>query len=109
MVFYSKTSIQNLSEILIGLINWPKHPLSKEHAEKYVSEIRSICDALDRKIFHFNTKYALHKSFGNKVYTYRKSKQTSWYIIYNIDSHRNVYIQRILSNHTTTNEQNTDF
>lgn len=109
MVFYSKISIQNLTDILIGLIKWPKHPLSKEHAEKYVSEIRLICDSIDKKTFHFNTKYTLHKSYGNKVYAYRKNKQTCWYIIYNIDIHRNVYIQRILSNHTTTNEQNNDF
>lgn len=102
MVFYSEVSIANLSEILIGLITWPKHPLSVDHAEKYVTEIRIVCDALDSKIFHFNTQFTLHKSYGNKVHTYRKSKQTSWYIIYNLDRHGNVYIQRILSNHTTT-------
>lgn len=27
------------------------------------------------------------------------SKQTNWYIVYNLDSHGNVYIQRIFSNH----------
>jgi hypothetical protein len=101
MVLYSKASIENLSEILIGLINWPRHPLSVEHAEKYVTEIRFVCDELDSKIFHFNTQITLHKNYGNKVHTYRRSKQTCWYIIYNIDRHGNVYIQRILSNHTT--------
>jgi|GEM_PF-1938221 len=80
MVFYSEVSIANLSEILIGLITWQKHPLSVDHAEKYVTEIRIVCDALDSKIFHFNTQFTLHKSYGNKVHTHRKSKQTSWYI-----------------------------
>jgi hypothetical protein len=50
MVLYSKASIENLSEILIGLINWPKHPLSVEHAEKYVTEISNW-----KKKIHQNT------------------------------------------------------
>ena len=102
MVLYSKTAIENLTDILIGLINWPKHPLSVEHAENYVAEIRFVCDELDTKSFHFNTRFALHKSCGSKVHTYRKNKQTSWYIIYNLDRNANVYIERILSNHNTT-------
>ena len=104
MVFYSRAAITNLSDILTGLIGWEKHPLEVEHANKYVSDIRIICDSLDTKTIHFNTQYSTHKRYGEKVHNYRRSKQTNWYIIYNLDQHGNVYIQRILSNHTTIAE-----
>ena len=80
---------------------WEKHPLELEHAIKYVSEIRNICDTLDSKAFHFNTKFSIHKRYGEKVHTYNRNKQTQWYIIYNLDQHGNVYIQKIISNHNT--------
>ena len=104
MVFYSQVAINNFSEILIGLITWKKHPLSVEHANKYVSDMRNVCDTLDKKAIHFNTRYNIHKRYGEKVHTYKRNKQTVWYIIYNLDQHSNVYIQRILSNHTTIAE-----
>lgn len=101
MVLYSQLAITNLSDILTGLIGWKKHPLEVDHARKYVSEIRKICDALDKKSFHFNPRYSTHKRFGEKVHTYRRNKNTIWYIIYNLDQHGNIYIQRIISNHNT--------
>ena len=104
MVFFSQSAINNLADILNGLIIWKKHPLSIEHANKYVSDIRGICDTLDLKSFHFNIQYSLHKRMGEKVHTYRRSKQTNWYIIYNLDRHGNVYIQSIISNHSTIAE-----
>ena len=104
MVLFSQFAIQNLSDILTGLISWKKHPLAVEHAIKYVSEIRNVCDSLDNKSFHFNAQYPSHKRYGEKVHTYRRSKQTNWYIIYNLDKHGNIFIQRILSNHNTIAE-----
>ena len=101
MVLFSKVAITNLSDILTGLIGWKKHPLEVEHAMKYVSEIRRVCETLDTKTFHFNVLYASHKRFGEKVHTYRRNKNTIWYIIYNLDHHENVYIQRIISNYNT--------
>jgi hypothetical protein len=104
MVLFSHIAIINLSDILIGLLSWKKHPLEVEHALKYVSDIRQICDRLDTKAYHFNTQFAIHKRYGEKVHTYRRNKNTIWYIIYNLDQHGNVYVQRIISNHNTKSE-----
>ncbi len=99
MVIYSKQAIADLTNLLYGLRNWPKYFISDEHALKYVDDISDVCDLLDTKTFHFNTQFPEQKRFGEKVYTYRRNKQTNWYIVYNLDSHANVYIQRIFSNH----------
>jgi len=101
MVFYSKAARQDLKSIFDGLVTWSKHKLEYNHFVTYHNCILDICEGLDAKAFHFNTQYSLHKRFGEKVHTYRRSKQTNWYIIYNLDQHGNVYIQSILSNHTT--------
>jgi len=101
MVIYSLSAINDLTTILFGLRNWTKHLISDEHALNYVDDISDVCDKLDRKTFHFNTRYTIHKRYGEKVHTYRRSKQTIWYIIYNLDQHGNVYIQKILSNYST--------
>ena len=104
MVFYSQVAKTNLSDILTGLISWQNHPLEISPALKYVSEIRQVCDQLDTKSFHFNARFTLHKRYGEKVHTYRRSKNTVWYIIYNLDQHGNIYIQRIISNYNTITE-----
>ena len=101
MVIYSLTAIDDLTDILFGLRNWTKHLISDEHALNYVDDISDICDKLDSKTFHFNTRYSIHKRYGEKVHTYRRSKKTVWYIIYNLDQHGNVYIQKIISNYKT--------
>jgi len=106
MVLFSQFAINNLSDILTGLISWKKHPLEVEHALKYVYDIRQVCDKLDIKAFHFNTRFTIHKRYGEKVHTYKRNKNTIWYIIYNLDQHGNVYIQRIISNHNTKLETN---
>jgi hypothetical protein len=99
MVIYSSEAITDLTNLLFGLRNWTKLELSNEHTLSYVDDISDICDCLDAKAFHFNTQYPIHKRLGEKVHSYRRNKQTYWYIIYNLDPHGNVYIQRILSNH----------
>jgi len=104
MVIYSSRVINDLTDILYGLRNWTKHDISNEHAISYFDDIADSCDSLDLKSFHFDTKYSLHKRFGEKVHTYRWSKQTNWYIIYNLDQHGNVYIQSIMSNDNTKAE-----
>ena len=101
MVFYSQQAIENLSDILTGLVSWKKHPLAIEHAIKYVSDIRMTCDKLATRTLHINAQFPTHKRYGQKVYNYKRNKQTIWYIIYNLDQHGNVYIQRIISNHLT--------
>jgi len=101
MVFYSEQADIDLDNILQGLLNWDRFTLTKEHCEKYVSDIISICDALDNSIFHTHSTFPEHKRFGKYVYHYRRSKNTTWYIIYNNDRFQNIYIQHIVSNHLT--------
>lgn len=101
MVYYSYPAKMDLSNILTGLMEWPKHPLETEHALQYVDDIFAVCDSLDMKIYHANTVYPVHKLYGSKVYTYKRNRQTTWYIIYNLDRHGNVFINKIMSNYQT--------
>ncbi|GHT72658.1 hypothetical protein FACS189456_1770 [Bacteroidia bacterium] len=101
MVYLSSTAINDLENILIGLMTWAKHPLSLEHAEKYVDDISNICYTLDTKPYHANTTYAIHKQYGTKVHTYKRNQRTVWYIIYDLDMYNNIYVQKIISNYQT--------
>lgn len=101
MVYFSKLSLKDIDDLVVGLLTWRKHELSIEFVQKYRDRIVNECKLLGYRNFHFNTQYSLHKQFGQKVFTYKRSKQTVWYIVYNLDSHGNVFIQRIFSNHTT--------
>ncbi|MDO5664246.1 MAG: hypothetical protein Q4G63_03185 [Bacteroidia bacterium] len=101
MVFFSEIADNDLTEILLGLISWEKHPLEKTHALNYVDDIVSVCHSLDTKSFHSKTTYPAHKRYGEKVYRYGRNPQTIWYIIYDIDKYGNVFVNKIMSNHTT--------
>jgi plasmid stabilization system protein ParE len=101
MVFYSKEALADLNSLIIGLVNWNKHFISLEHAQRYYEDIRHVCDNLSRQTYHFDAKYKLHKEYGTKVYSYRRSSATTWYIIYNIDENDDIYIEKILNNHLT--------
>ena len=106
MVIYSDTSIEDLQNILYGLVTWKKHPLNIEHAESYVDDIRVVCDHLDKISYHSETVHATHLRYGQKVYAYKRNRQTTWYIIYNIDFYNNIYVQKIINNHITTGSAN---
>ena len=101
MVFYSKQFSEDLENLLYGLVTWEKHPLAFEHAQLYVEDIINTVDTLDTKTFHKNAVYAAHLRYGSKVFIYCRNKQTTWYIIYNLDLHGNVYVNKITSNHLT--------
>jgi hypothetical protein len=101
MVSYSEQSKDDLRDILWGLAMWEKHPLGYEHAMSYVGDIRYVCDHLDKQTYHRDTVNNTHKRYGSKVYPYKRNKQTTWYIIYNLDIHGNVYVNKIMSNYLT--------
>ena len=101
MVYYSDVAKYDLKEILQGLATWRKHPLSYDHAARYVADIRTTCDNLEYKSIHFNADYEIHKKYGKKVYLYKRNSTTSWYIIYNIDEKGDIFIQKIINNHLT--------
>jgi hypothetical protein len=103
MVYYSKQADNDLDEILEGLLTWQKHTLTREFCLNYISDIIDVCDGLATESFHSNVLYETHKRYGEKVYKYSHNKNTIWYIIYNIDSHNNIFINKIINNYSTIN------
>ena len=101
MVYYSRQADSDLDSILEGLLAWQKVTLTREFCMTYVSDIIDICDSLDSKVVHTNATYETHKRYGNKVHKYSRNKATTWYIIYDVDSNNDVYINKIISNHLT--------
>lgn len=103
MVYYSKIAQNDLVEIFWGLLTWDKHPLEYNHVTTYLDDIYDVCNKLDKLKYHTKTQFQLHKQFGNKVYNYRRNKNTTWYIIYDYDETNNaVYIKHIMPNHTSS-------
>lgn len=103
MVLFSPKVLQDLDQILEGLLSWSKHQLEYDHVVDYHNELKTVCNSLDTLSIHLKAKYTEHKLFGTNVFKYRRNKQTIWYIIYNYDHLNNiVYVNHIVSNHTTT-------
>lgn len=72
-------------------------------ASDYLLDLEAICNKLDKTIYHSPVVFLQHKQFGSFVHRYRRNKNTTWYIIYNKDEYKNIFIQRIISNHLTEN------
>ncbi|MFT3752220.1 MAG: hypothetical protein QM800_04865 [Paludibacter sp.] len=89
--------------IFTGLLTWEKHALEFAHAEDYVDDIKNECLSIEMIPLHFQADKSTYKRFGNYVHRYRRNKNTTWYIIYNRDEYKNIFIQRIMSNHFTQN------
>lgn len=102
MVYFNRQAVLDLEQIFEGLLVWEKHPLEIEHARKYRDDIIDVCRRLDTQSHHFNCKYPQHKLYGAKFTRYRRNKSTVWYIIYNISSLGDVFIEKILSNYETS-------
>ena len=101
MVFYSIQADNDLDELLEGLLTWQKHALTREFCLSYISELVDVCDSFDEKNSHFNTVYETHKRYGDKVHKFVRNRNTTWYIIYDIDLSNNVFINKIISNYLT--------
>ena len=102
MVLISEKANNDLHKILSGLLSWQKISLNREYCLNYVPDIITVCRSIDKRTIHFNAIYSAHKQYGQKVYKYKRNRNTTWYIIYNFDKGNNiVYIQHITSNHTT--------
>ena len=101
MVYLNQQSLNDLEKIREGFLTWKKFELSEAFIIGYVNQIIDVCYSLDLKSFHFNNKFSKYKKYGAKLHTYKRNKQTQWYIIYNIDRHGNIFINHISSNHTT--------
>ncbi len=102
MVCYSDVFIEDLQNLLYKLANWKKHPLGFEHAANYVRDIRTAADDICTKTAHRNCTYQTHKKYGEKVFTYRRNKNTQWYVIYDWDKDSHVaYVNKIINNYMT--------
>jgi hypothetical protein len=103
MVYYSERALLDLRNIFDGLLSWEKYELEYSHVVSYHNDLKNTCKILDQALYHAPCNYLQHKEFGNYVHRYRRNKNTTWYIIYNKDEYKNIFIQRIISNHLTEN------
>ena len=103
MVYFSKSSEDDLFNVFSGLLTWNKHRIEFPHAERYVDDIKNECLSLDKIAIHFHVNISEYKEFGTHLHRYRRNKNTTWYIIYIKDEYKNIFIQRIFSNHITEN------
>jgi hypothetical protein len=101
MVYYSTAFEEDIQKIFVGLLTWKKYNLSLEFCYAYIDGIELQCKSLDLNSYHAKTTYKSHKKYGDYVYRYKRNHNTCWYIIYNMDSFYNVYIERITNNHIT--------
>ncbi len=66
--------------------------------------LKSECYSIEAKTYHFKTAKPEHKQYGSKIHTYKRNKQTQWFVIYEIDNLNNILINHITSNHLTFSE-----
>jgi len=101
MVFVNRHAKVDLDNIVAGLLEWDKVNLSVPEVMQYVDDIADVCYKLDDLIYHRHAIYKDHLKYGEYVYPYKRNKNTTWYIIYNMDSFNNIYVNKIISNHMT--------
>jgi len=105
MVLYSPQALDDFDDIFEGLLHWHKIELSDQFTIDYVDELKKQCESISSMQIHLSTTYPDHKRFGKKVHRYRRNLNTTWYIIYDIDDENNIYINKIMSNYLTVEEQ----
>jgi len=101
MVFIKRQAKIDLDNIVVGLLEWKKITLSVAEVMKYVDDIADICNQLESSVYHCHAKYKEHLKYGKYSYPYKRNKNTTWYIIYDIDSNNNVFVNKIISNYLT--------
>lgn len=99
MVFYNLQAQTDLKHIRRGMLKWKRIVLSFDFVMSYMNDILDSCDSIDKFPIHTKTSIPSHQHFGKYMFRYRRNKRTTWYIVYDIDSLNNIYINRILSNH----------
>jgi hypothetical protein len=101
MVFISNQAKTDLDNIVIGLLEWEKIILTVPEVMQYVDDIVSICYQLDKATYHAKVRYKEHLKYGKYSYLYKRNRNTVWYVIYDIDSFDNVFVNKIISNYLT--------
>jgi hypothetical protein len=101
MVFIKRQARIDLDGIVAGLLEWDKITLSVQEVMQYVDDIADACYQLDNAVHRSKAKFESHLKYGAYSYSYKRNKFTTWYIIYDVDSHNDVYVNKILSNYQT--------
>ena len=101
MVFISRQAKIDLDNIVIGLLEWEKIELTVAEVMQYVEDITTICYRLDFLSRHYKATYNDHLKHGAYSYPYKRNKQTTWYIIYDINTKNNILVNKIISNYQT--------
>ena len=101
MVYYSEQAEIDLDDIVTGMLQWEKHTLTFEHVMTYRYDLENACNALDKRYLHFSAEYPEHCEYGEYAFAYKRNQRTTWFVIYDIDDEKNIYIQKIISNYLT--------
>jgi hypothetical protein len=101
MVFISKQAQIDMDSIVTGLLEWNKIILTVPEVMQYVDDIVAVCYELETSTHHYKAKYKEHLKYGTYAYSYKRNKNTTWYIIYNMDSSDNIFVNKIISNYLT--------
>ena len=101
MVYIKKRASNDLARLIIKLMKYKKHPLTREEALNYVDNIKSECYAIADLSIRTKTVYLIHEKFGKYVYRYDKHNNIQWYIIYDFNKSGNILIKKIISNNET--------
>ncbi|MDR3219813.1 MAG: hypothetical protein LBU22_12710 [Dysgonamonadaceae bacterium] len=103
-VFWRNQALTDLDHCIDALMfpepaNRPS--LTYEDAIDYKNDIVTFALSLRNRIRHIACVYEIHKQYGSKVARYDRNKNTQYYIIYNVDTEGNIYVERIMTNHIT--------
>jgi mRNA-degrading endonuclease YafQ of YafQ-DinJ toxin-antitoxin module len=101
MVFISDQARIDLDNIVVGLLKWKKIKLSLSEVLGYTDAIVTVCNSLDTLNHHFLASYKDHKKYGTYVHTYKRSRSTTWYIVYDFDFDKDIFVNKIISNYLT--------
>jgi len=101
MIYIKKRASNDLARLIIKLMKYKKHPLTRDEANDYVDKIKSECCVLENLPIRTKTVYLTHKKFGQYVYRYDKHNHIQWYIIYDFDKYGNILVKKIISNNET--------
>ena len=101
MVFINRQAKIDLDNIVINLLEWQKITLSITEVMQYADDIADICYQLDNSSYHYHAKYKEHLKYGKYSYPYKRNQNTTWYIIYDIDSNNDVFVNKIINNYMT--------
>ncbi|MDR3235299.1 MAG: hypothetical protein LBT48_01030 [Prevotellaceae bacterium] len=101
MVFISRQAKLDLDNIVIGLLEWDKISLTIPEVMQYVDDIVDICYQLHTLHYHHKATYNEHVTYGAYSYLYKRTRNTIWYIIYDIDAMDNIFVNKIISNYMT--------